>query len=162
MSRFAVLAVCAIGVAALVAPQSASAALTGIAKSCGSNCGSLDATGTGTLGVNGNGAEWGSISSGTVKVQDKSSNGHKDWSLTINGNPCKTTADPSNSNVRVCTSTRTIYFSVSTVWWLQVKGRGVSLSVVASGGVYIKGSGGYHLNGGSRRSWPSGGASFKL
>ena len=39
-------------------------------------------TGKGTLNVNGNGAEWGSIASGTVKVQDKSHNGHQDWSLT--------------------------------------------------------------------------------
>ena len=160
MGRFAIVAVCAL--IGLAVPQVAFGAPALLAHSCGSNCGSLDATGKGTLNVNGNGAEWGSITSGTVKVQDKSHNGHKDWSLTTNGKACKTTNDPSNSAIKVCKSTHTIYFSASTVWWLSLNGSGVSASVVASGGFYIKGSGGYHLNGGNRKTWPSGGKFLQL
>jgi hypothetical protein len=160
MGRIALVLACFI--AGFAVPQTAFGAPVLIAHSCGSSCGSLDATGKGTLNVNGKGAEWGSLTSGTVKVQDKSHNGHKDWSLTVNGRQCKTTRDPSNPAIKVCKSTHTIYFSASTTWWLGVSGSGVSASVVASGGFYIKGTGGYHLNGGNRRSWPSGGRFLQL
>jgi hypothetical protein len=146
-------------VAVLAVPQVAFGAPALTAHSCGSSCGSLDATGKGTLNINGNGAEWGSISSGTVKVQDKSHNGHQDWSLTGCDKRFKQADD---KTITVCQANNTIYFSASTVWWLSLNGTGVSASVVASGGVYIKGSGGYHLNGGGRKSWPSGGKFFQL
>ena len=152
MRRFAILGVCLL--AGLTLPQVALGSTALLAHSCGSNCGSLDATGKGTLNVNGNGAEWGSISSGTVKVQDKSHNGHQDWSLTGCDNRFK---DPSNESITVCQANNTIYFSASTTWWLGVNGSGVSASVVAHGGFYIKGTGGFHLNGGNRKTWPSGG-----
>jgi hypothetical protein len=157
MGRIAVVVACVVAVLAL--PQVAFGAPTLVAHSCGSSCGSLDATGKGTLNINGNGAEWGSIASGTVKVQDKSHNGHRDWSLT---NCDKRFKDPKDETITVCQADNTIYFSASTVWWLSLNGTGVSASVVASGGVYIKGSGGYHLNGGSRKNWPSGGKFFQL
>jgi len=157
MRRIAILLVCA-GVA-LAAPEAAAASLTATAKSCGTSCGSLDATGGGTLNINGNGAEWGSISSGTVKVEDKSHNGHTDYSLT----GCdKRYRQASDTNILVCQANNTIYFSASTVWWLGVNGSNVSVSVVATGGVYIKGSGGYHVNGGARKSWPGSGKFFTL
>ena len=157
MGRIA--AVVAAVVAVLALPQVAFGGPSLVAHSCGSSCGSLDATGKGTLNINGNGAEWGSISSGTVKVQDKSHNGHQDWSLT----GCdKRFKDESDKTITVCQANNTIYFSASTVWWLSLNGTGVSTSVVASGGVYIKGSGGYHLNGSGRKSWPSGGKFFQL
>ncbi len=158
MRRFAILGVCLL--AGLTLPQVALGAPAALAHSCGSNCGSLDATGKGTLNVNGNGAEWGSITGGTVKIQDKSHNGHRDWSITVGGKNCRTTEDPSNPAIQVCKSSKTIRFSTSTVWWLSVNGSGVSVSAVASGGFYIKGSGGYHVNGGTRKNWPSGGKFF--
>jgi len=157
MGRTAIVVACVVAV--LVAPQVALGAPTLIAHSCGSSCGSLDATGNGTLNINGKGAEWGSIKSGTVKVQDKSHNGHRDWSLTGCDKRFKQSGDTS---ITVCQANNTIYFSASTVWWLSLQGTGVSTSVVATGGVYIKGSGSYHLNGGSRKSWPSGGKFFQL
>ncbi|HEY7258542.1 MAG TPA: hypothetical protein VH459_05700 [Gaiellales bacterium] len=157
MGRIAVVVACL--AALLAAPQVAFGAPSLIAHSCGSSCGSLDATGKGTLNINGNGAEWGSISSGTVKVQDKSHNGHQDWSLTGCDKRFKQADD---KTITVCQANNTIYFSASTVWWLSLNGTGVSASVVASGGVYIKGSGGYHLNGGGRKNWPSGGKFFQL
>jgi hypothetical protein len=157
MGRIAVVVTCL--AALLAAPQVAFGAPSLIAHSCGSSCGSLDATGKGTLNINGKGAEWGSISSGTVKVQDKSHNGHQDWSLTGCDKRFKQADD---KTITVCQANNTIYFSASTVWWLSLNGTGVSASVVASGGVYIKGSGGYHLNGGGRKSWPSGGKFFQL
>jgi hypothetical protein len=157
MGRLAIAAMCALVV--LAVPQVAFGAPELTAHSCGSNCGSLDATGKGTLNINGNGAEWGSIASGTVKVQDKSKNGHQDWSLTGCDKRFKQSDDKS---ITVCQANNTIYFSASTVWWLSLNGSGVSASVVASGGVYIKGSGGYHLNGGGRKNWPSGGRFFQL
>ena len=157
MGRTALVVACI--VAMLAVPQVAFGALELTAHSCGSSCGSLDATGTGTLNINGNGAEWGSISSGTVKVEDKSHNGHRDWSLT----GCdKRFRDPSDETLTVCQANNTIYFSASTVWRLLVNGSAVSASVVATGGVYIKGSGGYHLNGSGRKNWPSGGKFFQL
>jgi hypothetical protein len=156
MGRFAVAITCVL--ATLCVPATAGAHVL-VASTCGSNCGSLDASGKGVLGINGNGAEWGSISSGTVKVQDKSDNGRKDYSLS----GCdRRFRDPSNTDVTVCQADNPIYFSASTVWWLQVNGSNVSASVVASGGVYIKGSGGYHHDGGSRKAWPSGGTFFQL
>jgi hypothetical protein len=157
MGRVAVVFACVVAV--LAVPQVALGAPSLVAHSCGSSCGSLDATGNGTLNINGNGAEWGSISSGTVKVEDKSHNGHRDWSLT----GCdKRFKDPSDETVTVCQANNTIYFNVGTVWWLSLNGTGVSASVVANGGVYIKGSGGYHINNGGRKSWPSAGKFFQL
>jgi hypothetical protein len=157
MGRIAV--VVASVVVVLAVPQVAFGAPSLIAHSCGSSCGSLDATGKGTLNVNGNGAEWGSVSSGTVKVQDKSKNGHRDWSLT----GCdKRFKDPSNEAITVCQANNTIYFSASTVWWLGLNGTGASVSVVANGGFYIKGTGHYHLNGSNTRTWPSGGKFLQL
>ena len=157
MGRIAIVVACV--AAFLAVPQVAFGSPALAAHNCGSNCGSLDATGKGTLNINGNGAEWGSISSGTVKVEDKSHNGHQDWSLTGCDKRFKQADDKA---ITVCTANNTIYFSASTVWWLSLNGTGVSASVVATGGVYIKGSGGYHLNGGRRKDWPSGGKSFQL
>jgi hypothetical protein len=158
MRRFAILGVCLL--AGLTLPQVALGAPALVAHNCGSNCGSLEATGKGTLNVNGNGAEWGSIASGTVKVQDKSHNGRQDWSLT----GCdKRFKDESNKAITVCQANNTIYFNASTVWWISLNGTGVSASIVASGGFYIKGSGGYYLNDvkrAHRKSWPSGGKFF--
>lgn len=156
MARLALAIACSAVVLCLPATAAAQAL---IPASCGSSCSSLDATGKGILGINGKGAEWGSISSGTVKVSDKSHNGRKDYSLS----GCDSRhRDPADSSVIVCQANNTIYFSVSTTWWLQVNGTGVNASAVASGGVYIKGSGGYHHNGGARKSWPSGGRFFQL
>src|SRR6478736_2413945 len=106
MRRFAILGVCLL--AGLTLPQVALGAPTLLAHSCGSNCGSLSATGKGTLNVNGNGAEWGSVAGGTVKIQDKSHNGHRDWSITIGGKNCRTTEDPANPEIQVCRSSKTI------------------------------------------------------
>jgi hypothetical protein len=157
MGRIAVVVVCVAAV--LAVPQVAFGAPALTAHNCGSNCGSLDASGKGTLNVNGNGAEWGSVASGTVKVQDKSRNGQQDWSLT----GCdKRFKDPENNAITVCQANNTIYFSASTMWWISAQGTGVSASVVASGGFYVKGSGRYHLNGGTQKSWPSGGKYFQL
>jgi hypothetical protein len=157
MGRIAIVVACV--AAFLAVPQVAFGSPALAAHSCGSNCGSLDATGKGTLNINGNGAEWGSISSGTVKVEDKSHNGHQDWSLTGCDKRFKQAGDKA---ITVCQANNTIYFSASTVWWLSLSGTGVSASVVATGGVYVKGSGGYHLNGGKRKGWPSGGKFFRL
>jgi hypothetical protein len=157
MGRVAIVVACVVG--ALAVPQVAFGAPRLVSHSCGSSCGSLDASGSGTLNINGKGAEWGSVKSGTVRVQDKSHNGHRDWSLT----GCdKRYKDPSNRAITVCKANNRIYFSTSTTWWLGVSGTAVSASVVASGGVYIKGSGGYHLNGGGRRKWPSAGKFFQF
>jgi hypothetical protein len=167
MRRFVILGVCL--VAGLTLPPAALAAPALIAHSCGSNCGSLEAhNGKGTLNVNGNGAEWGSISSGTVKVQDKSHNGHQDWSLTGCDSRFK---DPNDETITVCTANNTIWFNVGTVWWLSLKGTGVNASVVATGGFYIQGSAGYYCLNTSkpcqtgnpaRKSWPSGGKFLQL
>ncbi len=157
MGRIAIVAVCAL--VGLAAPQVALGSPALLAHSCGSNCGSLEASkGKGTLNVNGNGAEWGTVAGGTVKIQDKSHNGHRDWSITIAGKGCRTTEDPSNPAIQVCKSSKTISFSASTVWWLSVNGTAVNASVVASGSFYIKGSSGtYTLNTARPKAWPSGG-----
>jgi len=161
MGRFAIVVACV--AAFLAVPQVAFGAPALVAHNCGSNCGSLYATGKGTLNVNGNGSEWGSVAGGTVKIQDKSKNGHRDWSITIGGKACRTSEDPSNPAIQVCKSSKTMTFSTSTVWWLSVSGSGVNASAVASGGFYIKGSSGYFiLNSGKRKSWPSGGKYFQL
>ena len=161
MRRFAILGVCLL--AGLTLPQVALGAPALLAHNCGSNCGSLDAQkGKGTLNVNGNGSEWGTVAGGTVKIQDKSHNGHKDWSITIGGNDCKTTEDPSNPAIQVCKSSKTISFLTGTVWWLSVSGTDVNASVVASGSFYVKGSSGrYRLNNATKyKPWPSGGKFF--
>jgi hypothetical protein len=51
--------------AALAAAAPASGAFM-LGKSCGNSCATLTAGGTGSLGVVGSGAEWGSIGSGIV------------------------------------------------------------------------------------------------
>jgi hypothetical protein len=162
LGRIATVVACVI--AGLAVPQVAFGAASLTAHSCGSNCGSLETdplVSSGTLNVtNGNGAEWGSISSGTVKVQDRSYDGHQSWSLS----GCdKRYKDPKNKAITVCQANNKIYFNVSTLWSLWLNGTHVDAGVVATGHVYIKGSGRYKRNGAkSWTRWPSGGTSFSL
>ena len=161
MRRFAILGVCLL--AGLTLPQVALGAPALLAHTCGSNCGSLYAEkGKGTLNVNGNGAEWGAIASGTVKIQDKSHNGHRDWSIKTVGKAARTT-ETTRPAITVCKVQQDDDFSTGTVWWLSLNGTGVNASVVGERRLLHQGVGALHPERAeAARAWPSGGKFLKL
>ena len=65
--------------AALAAAAPASGA-TLMAKACHTSCSSFSADGSGTVSIVANGAEWGTMSSGTIWMRDRTGNGNpRNW-----------------------------------------------------------------------------------
>jgi hypothetical protein len=134
--------------AALVAAVPASGAL--LAKSCGNTCATLTASGTGSLGVVGSGAEWGSFQSGTVWVRDRSGGGNpKSW---VHGSALKW--KPIGDDGFKATTSKPVTFSANGKFWVKLEGSKIEMSGVFDGTGNIKGSGSYALNG-HKKAWPS-------
>ena len=135
--------------AALAAAAPASGALM-LAKSCGNNCATLTASGTGSLGIVGSGAEWGSFLGGTIWVRDRTGKSNpRNW-VHGSGLHWKSIGDDGWK----ATTTKSLNFSASGKFWVKLQGSGVQMSGVLSGTGNIKGSGKYSLNG-HKRSWPT-------
>jgi hypothetical protein len=134
--------------AALAVAAPASGAL--LAKSCGNSCATLTASGKGSLGVVGSGAEWGSFSSGIVWVRDRTGKGNpKNW---VHGSSLKWKSVGDDG--WKATTTKPLTFSATGKFWVKLEGTNIQMSGVVAGTGNIKGSGTYALNG-HKQSWPS-------
>ena len=134
--------------AALAVAAPASGAL--LAKSCGNSCATLTASGKGSLGVVGSGAEWGSFSSGIVWVRDRTGKGNpRNW---VHGSSLKWKS--LGDDGWKATTTKPLTFSATGKFWVKLEGTNIQMSGVVDGTGNIKGSGTYALNG-HKQSWPS-------
>jgi hypothetical protein len=135
--------------AALAAAVPASGAVM-LAKSCGNSCATLTAGGTGSLGVVGSGAEWGSVGSGIIWIRDRTGKSNaKNW-VHGSGIHWKSLGDDGWR----ATSSKSMTFSANSKFWVKLQGPKISMSGVFDGTGNIKGNGKYTLNG-HKRSWPN-------
>ena len=135
-------------IAALAAAAPASGA-TMLAKTCGSSCTTFSASGNGAVSIVGNGAEWGTMSSGTIWVRDRTGKSNaKNW---VHGSGLHWKY-LGRDGWKV-TSTKTMTISASTKYWIKLQGRGIKVCGVVDGSGTISGSGTYTLNG-HKHSWP--------
>jgi hypothetical protein len=134
--------------AVLAAAAPASGAVM-LAKNCGSKCSTFQASGKGWVSIVGNGAEWGSLSSGTIWLRDRTGKSNpKNW-VHGSGMTWKYLGNDgwkvsSKHSMRICASTK---------FWIKLQGSGVNVSAVVDGSGKIAGTGKYSLNGRSH-SWP--------
>jgi hypothetical protein len=148
--------------AALAAAVPASGAL--LAKSCGKSCATLTASGKGSLGVVGSGAEWGNIQSGTIWVRDRTG---KQNPRTYRGGSCMTAGcegwvhgsgltwkSIGDDGWKVTSKHRMIFSASTNTFWIKLQGPGIAVSGVFDGTGNIEGTGTYTLNG-NKHSWPS-------
>jgi hypothetical protein len=136
----------AILVAAAAAVPASGAVLR--AASCGKSCSSLHATGNGWLSVVGSGAEYGTISSGTLWVRDRSDNRHKDFSVT----GFQTRVSIGDDGWKF-TSKHAMSFCANSKFWVKLQGPGIAVNGVFDGSGEIAGTGNYMLDNG-RHAWP--------
>jgi Na+-transporting NADH:ubiquinone oxidoreductase subunit NqrA len=124
---------------------------------CGASCGTMLAKkGAGTLRLAATGTAYGSVASGTIAIQDRSYNGHRDFSVTGASNTWK-------KDGFVFYSGRNLTYYVTTTWTLKIFGKsGITSSATAQGYGFIKGSGSWSRNGHGSKSWPATGQSFVL
>jgi hypothetical protein len=139
----------------LAAPAAAATIPRGFYATCGTACATLSAQGGGVLREWATGATWGRVERGRIAVLDRSDNGKRNWSVV--GARGKRLG-----NGFTVFAGRNLAFSASTAFTVKIAGKGVSVSSFAKGSAFIRGSGGYHLNGGPRRSWPAGGRTLRL
>jgi hypothetical protein len=133
--------------AALVAAAPANGAVL-LAKNCGGSCTNFNASGSGWVSVVGNGAEWGSIASGTIWVRGRS--GQKDVKSWVHGSGLSFTYLGSNG-WRV-TSKHAMTVNATSKFWVKLQGPGIQICSVVDGSGKLAGRGKYSLNGKSH-SW---------
>jgi hypothetical protein len=134
--------------AALAAAAPASGA-TLLAKACRTSCSSFSANGRGAVSIVANGAEWGTMSSGTIWMRDRTGNGNpRNW---VHGRGLhwkylgRDGWKVSSSNLMTV--------SASTKFWIKLQGRGIKICGVFDGSGTIAGSGTYTVNRHKHR-WP--------
>jgi hypothetical protein len=135
--------------AALVAAAPAAGA-TLMARTCTTSCSTFQAGGKGWLSITGNGAEWGSISSGTIWVRDRT--GNSDPRKWVHGTNLSWTFI-GDDGWRV-SSKYAMTISASTKFWIKLQGPGIQICDVVDGTGAISGTGKYTLNN-HQRAWPS-------
>ena len=135
-------------IAALAAAAPASGA-TMLAKSCSNSCSSFSANGKGWVSIVANGAEWGTISSGTIWMRDRTGRSSpRNW---VHGSGLHWKY-LGRDGWKVW-STKTMTVSASTKFWIKLQGSGICVSGVFDGSGTIGGSGTYIING-HKHSWP--------
>jgi hypothetical protein len=135
-------------IAALAAAAPASGA-TLLAKACRTSCSSFSASGSGSLSIVANGAEWGTMSGGTVWMRDRTGRtSPRNW---VHGKGLHWTY-LGRDGWKV-SSSRTMTISASTKFWIKLQGRGITVCGVFDGSGTISGSGTYTVNG-HRHRWP--------
>ncbi len=158
MRRWVILVLAVLGAA--VVPATAHASLLLQPRAC-PGCVAISAGGGGILSQSVKGLSWGSIASGTIIVLDRSDNGKRDWSVTgYDKKPYKRSDgawvyQKSTSGGLMC-------FTVSTSFFVKLKGSGIGVSSVASGTATVSGRGTYNLNGGGPHRWTSTPRTLKL
>jgi hypothetical protein len=141
-------------VAALAAAAPASGA-TLLAKACRTSCSSFSASGTGTVSIVANGAEWGTMARGTIWMRDRTGNSSpKNW---VHGTGLHWMY-LGRDGWKV-TSTNPMTISASTKFWIKLQGRRIKICGVFDGSGTISGSGTYTVNG-HKHNWP--GATTRL
>ncbi len=136
-------------IAALAAAAPASGA-TLLAKACRTSCSSLSASGDGTVSVVANGAEWGTMSKGTIWMRDRTGNTNpRNW---VHGKGLHWKY-LGRDGWKVWSS-YPMTISASTKFWIKLQGRGITICGVFDGSGTISGSGTYTLNGHKHR-WPA-------
>jgi hypothetical protein len=134
--------------AALAAAAPASGA-TLLAKACRTSCSSFSANGSGVVSIVANGAEWGTMSSGTIWMRDRTGRGNpRNW---VHGRGLHWKY-LGRDGWRV-SSTNLMTVSASTKFWIKLQGRGIKVCGVFDGSGTISGSGTYSVNGHKHR-WP--------
>jgi hypothetical protein len=134
--------------AALVVAAPANGAVM-LAKNCGKSCSNFNATGTGWVSVVGNGAEWGSISKGTIWVRDRTGRSNpKRW---VHGSGI-TWKNLGRDGWKATSKHSMTVNATGSSFWVKLQGSGVQMCSVVDGSGAIAGSGKYALNGKSH-SW---------
>ena len=139
-------------ISALLAALAAAAPAAGatlMASTCTSSCSAFQASGKGWVSVVGNGAEWGSIGSGTIWVRDRT--GKSDPRSWVHGSGL-TWKNIGDDGWRV-SSTHSMTISASTKFWIKLQGPGIQICGVFDGSGMIAGTGTYSLNNHSH-AWP--------
>ncbi len=135
-------------VAALAAAAPASGA-TLLAKACRTSCSSFSANGSGTVSIVANGAEWGTMSGGTIWMRDRTGRGNpRNW---VKGKGLHWRYI-GRDGWRVRSSNQMTLLA-STKFWIKLQGRGIKVCGVFDGSGTISGSGTYSVNGHTHR-WP--------
>jgi hypothetical protein len=135
-------------IAALAAAAPASGA-TMLAKTCGSSCATFSASGNGAVSIVGNGAEWGTMSSGTIWMRDRTGKTNpRNW---VHGSGLHWKY-LGRDGWKV-TSTKPMTISASTKFWIKLQGRAIKVCGVFDGSGTISGSGTYTVNG-HKHGWP--------
>jgi hypothetical protein len=136
----------AVAVVTLAAPASGAVLL---AKSCYSSCSMFSATGGGNLGIVANGAEWGSATSGTIWVRDRSGKDKARSWVSGSGIHWKYLGHDGWKG----TFSHTIKLNAWGKFWVKLRSPGIAVSAVVDGSGSIAGNGTYHLKGHGYR-WP--------
>jgi hypothetical protein len=135
--------------AVVVAPAAPASGAVLLAKRCTSSCSQFQAIGKGWLSVVGHGAEWGTISSGTIWVRDRTGGSNpKTW---VHGSGLKWTSI-GDDGFRV-TSTHSMTVSASTKFWIKLQGPGINVCGVFDGSGAVAGSGKYQIGSGAWHAW---------
>jgi hypothetical protein len=135
-------------IAALAAAAPASGA-TMLAKVCRSSCSSFSASGSGAVSIVANGAEWGTMSKGTIWMRDRTGRSNpRNW---VHGKGLHWNY-LGRDGWKVSSSNQ-MTLSASTKFWIKLQGRGIKVCGVFDGSGTISGSGTYTVNG-HKHSWP--------
>jgi hypothetical protein len=135
-------------IAALAAAAPASGA-TMLAKACRSSCSTFSASGNGAVSIVANGAEWGTMSRGTIWMRDRTGKSNpRNW---VHGKSLHWRY-LGRDGWKV-TSSSLMTLSASTKYWIKLQGRGIKICGVFDGSGTIAGSGTYTVNGRKHR-WP--------
>lgn len=122
-----------------------------LAKNCGSSCTDFNADGTGWVSVVGNGAEWGSMSSGTIWVRDRTGKANpRNW---VHGSGI-TWKNIGDDGWRATSKHAMTVNATGTSFWVKLQGSGVQMCSVVDGSGKIAGKGKYSLDGRSH-AWPT-------
>jgi hypothetical protein len=120
-----------------------------LAKRCTTSCSQFQANGTGWVSVVGNGAEWGTLKSGTIWLRDRTGQQNpKSW-VHGNGLEWKYIGDDGWK----VTSKHSMTISASTKFWIKLQGPGIQVCGVFDGSGEVAGSGKYQIGSKSWQSW---------
>jgi hypothetical protein len=124
--------------AALAAAAPASGAVL-LAKRCTSSCTQFQANGTGWVSVVGNGAEYGTMSRGTVWVRDRTGKSNPRKWVKGSGIVWKSIGDDGWK----ATSKHTMTVNATGKFWVKLQGPGINVCSVVDGSGRLAGSGKY-------------------
>jgi hypothetical protein len=136
-------------IAAVLTAATPASGATLLAKACHTSCSSFSASGSGAVSIVANGAEWGTMASGTIWMRDRTGNSNpRNW---VHGKGLHWTY-LGRDGWKVSSSYQ-MTISASTKFWIKLQGRGIQICGVFDGSGTIWGTGTYTING-HKHSWP--------